>query len=236
MSQTYFQLQMQSKRQLAIELTNSIKSIHGNLISTINSAKMGGQRLINYGSCLVPDEYYRSACRDMMKEDERLLLAVGEIFRRQDVAVDMVSIYFKKTLKRIDTNKANDLASFLQKGLGIAVHKAANKVSNMALAITIAKFIVSSGDFKEAHINRVNRFTSWFITGATVYSKAQLAASAANKLKFQDPEYYQLLYKENLEMLYYTIEPYMSKIIYQIQSGDNNPEKIADALYEILKK
>lgn len=65
MSQTYFQLQMQSKRQLAIDLTNSLRSIHENLISTINSAKMGTQRLINYGSCVIPDEYYRSACRDM---------------------------------------------------------------------------------------------------------------------------------------------------------------------------
>ncbi len=236
MSQTYLQLQMQSKRQLAIELTSSIKSIHGNLVSTINSVKMGGQRLINYGSCLIPDEYYRSACRDMMKEDERLLLAVGEIYHRQDVVVDMISIYFSKTLKRIDNTKANDLASFLHEKMGVVAHKAASKVSNMALAITIAKFIVSTGDFKEAHINMVNKFASWFITGTTIYSKAQLAASAANKLKFQDPVYYQLLYKENLEMLYYTIEPYMSKIIYQIQSGDNNQEKIADALYEILEK
>ena len=93
-SQAYLQLQMQSKRLLAIDLTNSLRSIHGNLISTINSAKMGTQRLINYGSCVIPDEYYRSACRDMMREDERLLLAVGEIFNRQDVTVDMVSIYF----------------------------------------------------------------------------------------------------------------------------------------------
>ncbi|QRG77271.1 hypothetical protein [Citrobacter sp. R56] len=236
MSQTYFQLQMQSKRQLAIDLTNSLRSIHGNLISTINSAKMGTQRLINYGSCVIPDEYYRSACRDMMREDERLLLAVGEIFNRQDVTVDMVSIYFKKTLKIIDNNKANDLVSFLHEKLGFAANKAAGKVSNMSLAITIAKLIISSGNFKETHINMVNKFASWFISGASIYGNAQLAASAANKLKFQDSEYYNLLYKENLEMLYFTIEPFMTKIIYQIESGDNRPEIIADALYEILKK
>ncbi len=236
MSQNYFQLQMQSRKQLAIALTNSIHSIHGNLISTINSAKMGAQRLINYGSCLVPDEYYRSTCRDMMREDERLLLAVGEIFRRQDVAVDMVSLYFKKTLKKLENDKANDLVFFLHETLGITANKVAGKVSNNALAITIAKLIVSSGAFKEIYINMINKFSSWFITGASLYGKAQLAALAANKLKFQDPEYYHLLYKENLEMLYYTIEPYMTKIIYQVNSGDNKPDVIADALREILKK
>jgi len=82
----------------------------------------------------------------------------------------------------------------------------------------------------------VNKFSSWFIVGVSFYSKAQVAASAANKLKFQDAECYQLLYKEGLEMLYFLIEPYMSKVIYQIQSGDNNQKKIADALYELLKK
>lgn len=236
MSQSYFQLQMQSKKQLAIELTNSLKSIHGNLVSTINSAKMGSQRLINYGSCLVPDEYYRSTCRDMLREDWRLYLAVLEIFNRQDVAADMVSIYFKKTLKRLDANSTNELATFLQEKLGLAAHLASGKVSNIALTMTITKLVLSSGSFKESHIGMVNRFASWFITGASIYGKAQLAASAANRLKFQDSEYYQLLYKENLEMLYYTIEPYMTKIIYQIQSGDNRPDIIGDALYEILRK
>jgi len=69
-----------------------------------------------------------------------------------------------------------------------------------------------------------------------LYAKAQVAASAANRLKFQDPLYYQALCKENIEMLYFLIEPQMSEIIYQVNSGDNNEEKIAGALYEILRK
>ena len=37
-------------------------------------------------------------------------------------------------------------------------------------------------------------------------------------------------------MLYFLIEPQMTQIIYQVNSGDNNQGKIADALYEILNK
>lgn len=74
------------------------------------------------------------------------------------------------------------------------------------------------------------------MNATTLYAKAQVAASAANRLKFQDSSYYQALCKENLEMLYFLIEPQMSEIIYQVNSGDNNEEKIADALYEILRK
>ncbi|YCH30037.1 hypothetical protein M1D48_18195 [Erwinia sp. D4-22] len=74
------------------------------------------------------------------------------------------------------------------------------------------------------------------MNGTTLYAKAQVAASAANTLKFLDHSYYQALCKENIEMLYFLIEPQMSEIIYQVNSGDNNEEKIADALYEILRK
>ena len=37
-------------------------------------------------------------------------------------------------------------------------------------------------------------------------------------------------------MLYFLIEPQVSEMIYLVNSGDNNEEKIADALYEILLK
>ena len=74
------------------------------------------------------------------------------------------------------------------------------------------------------------------MNGATLYANAQFAAAAANRLKIQDPSYYHSLCQENIEMLYFLIEPQMSQIIYQINSGDNNEEKIADALYEILNK
>ena len=75
-----------------------------------------------------------------------------------------------------------------------------------------------------------------YVNGAIIYSKAQVAALAANKLKFQDPTYYQALYQQNLEMLYFLIEPQMTKIIYQIESGGNNEEIIGDAIYELLKR
>ena len=78
--------------------------------------------------------------------------------------------------------------------------------------------------------------STWFVQLTTFYSKAEVAAQAARKLKFQDAEYYQALYQEKLEMLYFLIEPQMSKVIYEFQSGGNNEEVSGDALYEMLKK
>lgn len=184
----------------------------------------------------MPDEYYRNACRDTWREDKRLVLALGEIYNRNDVTLDMVEIYFRKTLNRLGEQKSKDLITNIHNLLGKAAGHASAKASKLALSFTLANLIINSRDFKQNHIKLVNSFSTWFVNGATLYSKAQVAASAANRLKFQDPQYYQALYKENIEMLYFLIEPQMSEIIYQVNSGDNNAQVIGDALYEILRK
>lgn len=163
MAQNYLQLKMQSNKQLAIALTNSLRDMHEDHMATLEKVKQGTQRLLSYGACLMPDEYYRNACRDTWREDKRLVLALGEIYNRKDVTLDMVEIYFRKTLNRLGEQKSKDLI---------------------------------------ANIHNL----------------------------------YQALYKENIEMLYFLIEPQMSEIIYQVNSGDNNEQVIGDALCEILRK
>ena len=236
MAKNYLQLKMQSNKQLAIALTNSLRDMHEDHMATLEKVKQGTQRLVSYGACLMPDEYYRNACRDTWREDKRLVLALGEIYNRKDVTLDMVEIYFRKTLIRLGEQKSTDLITNIHNLLGKAADHASAKASKLALSFTLANLIINSKDFKQNHIRLVNSFSTWFVNGATLYSKAQVAASAANRLKFQDPQYYQALYKENIEMLYFLIEPQMSEIIYQVNSGDNNEQVIGDALYEILRK
>ncbi|MBL5839332.1 hypothetical protein [Enterobacter asburiae] len=236
MAQNYLQLKMQSNKQLAIALTNSLRDMHEDHMATLEKVKQGTQRLVSYGACLMPDEYYRNACRDTWREDKRLVLALGEIYNRKDVTLDMVEIYFSKTLNRLGEQKSKDLITNIHNLLGKAAEHASAKASKLALSFTLANLIINSKDFKQNHLRLVNSFSTWFVNGATLYSKAQVAASAANRLKFQDPQYYQALYKENIEMLYFLIEPQMSEIIYQVNSGDNNEQVIGDALYEILRK
>ncbi|MBM7232211.1 hypothetical protein [Enterobacter roggenkampii] len=236
MAQNYLQLKMQSNKQLAIALTNSLRDMHEDHMATLEKVKQGTQRLVSYGACLMPDEYYRNACRDTWREDKRLVLALGEIYNRKDVTLDMVEIYFRKTLIRLGEQKSKGLITNIHNLLGKAADHASAKASKLALSFTLANLIINSKDFKQNHIRLVNSFSTWFVNGATLYSKAQVAASAANRLKFQDPQYYQALYKENIEMLYFLIEPQMSEIIYQVNSGDNNEQVIGDALYEILRK
>ena len=236
MAENYLKLETPSDRRMAIALTKSLREIHASHMETVANVKLGSQRLINYGSCLVPDEYYGSTCHEQWSEDKRLYLSLLEIYKRNDVVLDMVQLYFQKTFKRLGDEKCNTLGSYIKQKIGEKAYEAADRSSKLALSLTIAKLIVSSTDFQESYIKKVNEMSTWFVKATALYAKAQIAALAANKLKFQDVEYYQLLYREKLEMLYFLIELQMSKIIYEVESGRNNEEVIGDALYEILKR
>ncbi|MFC6124330.1 hypothetical protein [Phytobacter sp. SCO41] len=236
MAENYLKLETPSDRRMAIALTKSLREIHASHMETVANVKLGSQRLINYGSCLVPDEYYGSTCHEQWSEDKRLYLSLLEIYKRNDVVLDMVQLYFQKTFKRLGDEKSNTLVSYIKQKIGEKAYEAADRSSKLALSLTIAKLIVSSTDFQESYIKKVNEMSTWFVKATALYAKAQIAALAANKLKFQDVEYYQLLYREKLEMLYFLIELQMSKIIYEVESGRNNEEVIGDALYEILKR
>lgn len=236
MAQGYAKMRLQSDRNIALALTKALREVQTTNMGTIENVKLGTQRMINYGSCLIPDDYYRNTCRELINEDKRLVLSLGEIYNRNDYALDMIEVYFRKTLKRLGEQKSLNLVSFLKKELGDKAYEYSEKASKLALSFTIAKLIVGSGKFQESQVRIISSLSSFFVNGAVLYSKAQIAALAANRLKFQDPVYYQDLHQENLEMLYFLIEPQMSKIIYQVNSGGNNEEIIGDALYKLLKK
>lgn len=236
MAQNYLKWKSETDRNMAIAVTKALREIHEGQMETIEKVKLGSQRVINYGSCFVTNEYYRSTCHEQWSEDKRLYLSLLEIYKRNDVVLDMVELYFRKAFKRLGESKTNTLVSYLKEKIGDGAHFAANRSNKLAISFTIAKLIISSGDFQESFIRNVNRMSTWFVQLTTFYSKAEVAAQAARKLKFQDAEYYQALYQEKLEMLYFLIEPQMSKVIYEFQSGGNNEEVIGNALYEMLKK
>lgn len=236
MAENYLKRKAEADRSMAIALTKALSEIYAGHMETIEKVKLGSQRFINYGSCFVSDEYYGSTCHEQWSEDKRLYLSVLEIYKRNDVVLDMVQLYFQKTFKRLGDEKSNSLVSYIKQKIGEKAHEAVERSSKLALSLTMAKLIVSSADFQESHIRKVNEMSTWFVKVASFYSKAQEAALAANKLKFQDAAYYQILFREKIEMLYFLIEPQMSKVIYEVESGGNNEEVIGNALYDMLKR
>jgi hypothetical protein len=68
-----------------------------------------------------------------MEEDKRLYLSLLEIYKRNDVVLDMVQLYFQKTFKRLGDEKSNTLVSYIKQKIGEKAYEAADRSSKLAL-------------------------------------------------------------------------------------------------------
>jgi len=105
MAQNYLKWKSETDRNMAIAVTKALREIHEGQMKTIEKVKLGSQRLINYGPCFVTNEYSRSTCHEQWSENKRLFLSLPEIYKRNDVVLDMVELYFRKAFKHLGENK-----------------------------------------------------------------------------------------------------------------------------------
>ncbi|HCR3021526.1 hypothetical protein [Serratia marcescens] len=228
---SYLKLKMQADRAIALSIERSLVQLKKDTTSTVQSVRSGAERASWYGSCLFDD--YKDVCKQLRQEDTRMLLSIRQVYQRKDVVLDMVEIYFKIKLSRISVPGQHNIIRTISEKL--ASH-ASDKFSKLSIAYTIAKLITESHDFKASHINIINKSSLVAVSVLSFYGKMQTAALSARKLQFSDPNYYSALYKENLELLYFMIEPEMNKIIYLTNSGASDEEEIIFLMNKILTK
>ncbi|RLM13247.1 hypothetical protein BIY31_01135 [Gibbsiella quercinecans] len=222
---------MQADRTITLNIEKALIQIKQDVLSTAHSVSAGAQRVSWYGSCLFDD--YKDVCKTLRQEDTRMLLAVRQVYQRSDVVLDMVEIYVKMKLRRIsETGQHNIMLTIAEK----LAHHASSKFSKLSIAAIIAKLITESHDFKTSHISIINKSSLVAVNVLSFYGKMQKAALSARRLEFTDPSYYFELYKENLELLYFMIEPEMSKIIYLTRSGSSNEDEIIFLINKMLVK
>lgn len=231
MTIAYLKQKMQADRIIALKVENALVEIKQDLRETADTLYSGVERVSWYGSCLFDD--YKDVCRQLRKEDYRMLIAVKQVYLRDDVVFDMVEIFFKKKLIRISEEKQNIILQEVAKK--IAEH-ASIKFIKLSLAYVIAKIVRTSRDFNDSHTKIINKGSLAVVQVGSFYGKMQKAAMAARRLKNIEPEYYWELYNEKIESLYFLIEPEMSKIIYMTNSGYYNEDDVIYLLNQVLKK
>lgn len=228
---SYLKLKLQAERTIALNFEKALIELQQTTLDTGRSVLSGAQRASGYGSCFFDD--YKDVCKQLKREDLRYLKQLRMLFSRQDVVLDMVEIYFRKKLSRIDDNGIQNIQRLLAEK---ASDYASGKFSKIAIAQLIALVITESRDFKKSHIKIINTTSSYAVTAFKFYGKFEVATKAARKLRFDDAEYYFDLYNNNMEMFYYLIEPEMSKIIYLQKSGSTNEDQVLTLLNNILTK
>ncbi|MBA0208308.1 hypothetical protein [Pectobacterium brasiliense] len=215
----YLKYKMESDKVLATHLDDITKKLKSNSISLTTDLYSGMERTSWYSSCLF--EKYNDVCQELQYEDSRMVSAIKEVFKRDDVILDMVKIYIDNLMKDFDENKQKKIAKAV---LGIASEFSTNRAIKESISYALAKFISTTLNFQASLRKTINQTSYWAITVTAFYGKVQKAAMSARHLRDINPALYALFYSQSLEMLYFLIEPILSP--YNLTNYKNEEEVI----------
>lgn len=223
-------MKIRSDRMAAIKLYKAMSGVEGETRNTLKNIASGAERLSWYTSCLMLS--YQDVCRELASEDSRLVKAIWNALKRSDVIKDMLIIYLSYELLKMRRDEEKNKSSTSDKILKInsRVGKilsdyANKKLATEVVASTLSTMVINSLNFKTIAFSGINRYSIWVVRVANVYGYAQTASDSARKLKYWHPDYYNLLYKSEMEMLYFIIEPGIQKAI-QNSAGREGMERL----------
>ncbi|ORM90318.1 hypothetical protein HA50_23910 [Pantoea cypripedii] len=220
---------MQADSLLGVRLEKALNGVRNTVLEQTSRIQLGVTRLVYYTSCFTDN--YRDVCTGQKNEDVRFLEALVQLAKQGNVVTGMLEIYVNQFLRGLTPDRIRRIEALLiRKGANIA----SGSMTNQGLAYAIVLAICSSFGARVAIDTKLAKISVAAVTIVSYYGYVQEAADAANRLKQRNSPYYYALYSEKLEMLYFVIEPIISKNAYLLSSPSSD-EQIADAIMRIIR-
>lgn len=223
----YLKSKMEADRVIASQLESMTKKLKDNTISLTTNLYSGIERTSWYSSCLF--EKYNDVCEELKFEDCRMFFSIVEVYKREDVILDMVKAYVDILMKNFDEHKQLMIAKSV---LGTTSEIIINRAIKESIAYLLAKSITSSFGFGAIVRKKINTYSLHGITITAFYGKVQKAAMSARHLRDINPPLYWSLYSMKIEMLYFLIEPVLPAYMLIAQ---NNEIEVINFINGIIK-
>lgn len=193
---------LQANKILAVKLDRTVSAVGQQVKNQVEILGKGATRLLYYTSCFTDE--YNDVCQQQKMEDLRFRDGVVRIIQHGDVVCEMIRLYFDEIFKY----KTNDQLEYLKKALmAVNVHIAASTLTGAGYALAVAN-AVRFGLNINLQLSSLTGRTAGTVAGiVATYGLVQKAADSARRLSFQYPAYYFSLYMQQLEMMYFLIEP-----------------------------
>jgi hypothetical protein len=199
---------MEAERKIALSLEKGIKLFQENSKEVMSSIYSGVERATWYSACFFDE--YQDVCQELREEDKRMIAAINEVFKRNDVILDMIELYVKYVLDNFNENSRTNIITQIT---GYLAKNRVRFVTKSTISYVIAKSISESIGFTAKIRTAIAKLSNVTLTLLGFYSYVQKAALSARRLKLLNPPFYQILHHENIEMLYFIIEPVLQKNI-----------------------
>ncbi|EKS6887240.1 hypothetical protein QCH21_001534 [Enterobacter bugandensis] len=214
-----------TNKELAVRLDKAMAGVKDGFIEYVNNLGDGATRALYYTSCFT--ENYKDVCKQLGNEDKRFLLGLYELVKHRNIIFRMILIYVQTLLKSKNESEKDII---LRKVVPPTTHYSVMQASRFALVYSVVKYICYgskiNGVIQSAMMKKIGGLTSGGLIALSTYGTVQHAADSANNLKYFLPLYYNALYSENLEMMYFLIEPVVLDVGYLNISTASNADII----------
>lgn len=193
---------LQANKILALKLEHALTGVGNAVSNQIETIGTGATRALYYISCFTDE--YQDVCQRQKTEDIRFAKGVYHILWREDVVYEMLKICFEEIFRYKTSDQIEHIKQML---MAVNVHIAASSLTNTGFALAAAAFVAVGMNLSLEVSALVGGWASSGIASVGIYGVLQKAADSARRLQFTYPAYYSALYVQELEMMYFLIEP-----------------------------
>ncbi|WP_049007030.1 hypothetical protein [Enterobacter cloacae] len=220
---------MDAHKILALKLEHALKSVKDEVLKQARQIDDGATRLSYQLSCFTKN--YQDVCLRLRKEDSRFLTGIVQLIKHRNIIYKMLYIYIKSLL----SNKSEKRIHNIQQNLiNLGVSISSSTLSSQAFIYSATIAICSSVHTNIWMKEKITSFSTYAVLGLKIYGIVEQASRSANHLKNYNAYYYNLLYQEELEMMFFLIDPIImrSPILNQAYASDSD---IAYAISRMIK-
>lgn len=209
---------LQANKILALKLDRAFTGVKQAVSNQIETIGAGAARALYYTSCFTDE--YQDVCQQQKTEDIRFQKSVLYLLSNGDVVYDMLKIYFEEILKYKTSNQLEHIKTML---MAVNVHIAASSLTNHGFSLATASLVAVGMNLSLEISTSIGRRTGGVVGIVGIYGVVQKAADSAHRLQILSPSYYSALYVQELEMMYFLIEPLFER------AGAYNAQWVSDS-------
>lgn len=220
---------LQANKILSLKLDHALTDVGKSVSNQVKTIGAGATRALYYLSCFTDE--YQDVCQRQQIEDIRFSKGIYHILRREDVIYEMLKIYFEEIFRYKTYDQIEQIKQTL---MTVNVHVAASSLTNVGFALAMASSVAIGMNLILEISALVGNWSSRGIASLGIYGVVQKAADSARRLHFMYPAYYAALYGQELEMMYFLIEPLFERaeaLTAQWASGSD----IADIITKMIR-
>jgi len=219
---------LQANNILALKLDHALAGVGKAVSNQIETIGAGATRALYYTSCFTAE--YQDVCQKQKSEDMRFAKGVYHVIWHRDVVCEMLKIYFEEIFRHKTSVQLEHIKKLL---MAVNIHIAASSLTNSGFALATASFVAAGLNLSLELSVQTGRRAGGFVGIIGVYGVVQKAADSASRLQITYPEYYSALYAQELEMMYFLIEPLFEQAgAFKAQWGSDG--EIADIIRRLI--